>query len=423
MPLRRALKLSALQTSIRLLLSFASVKLSAIFIGAPGLALTGQLSSFLVVTQAVLGNGPQTAVARFTPEYEDSPKQLTRLWGTSARLIGVFGGVLGLGIVTFSHPLAAVLLRSANYWYVIALGGLAVFLSAYNALLNGILNGLKHMSALVTCRIGANVLGFCCFAPLIYWMGLRGAFIGLVLTQGLAITVTLPIVLKATHLDLISFFTTWDRGKARLILKFFPMLVANTTGNQFSQIFVRGILAATLGIESAGLWQATWRVSEMYTMVITTALSIYLIPHLASLRDETRFKRELIRVMTKTSLLCAAMATLLFLLRHLMVQIVFTRRFMPMLHLYPYQLIGDVIMMAVRPLRMALVVKMRTILYVFVEFFGPGLMALLTYVMIPSVGLRAAPIAYIISNALLLAMLIVVHFSDISIRRVGTLSH
>lgn len=414
MALKRALKLSVVQTGVRLFLSFASVKLSALYIGAPGLALTSQLSGFIVLSSGVIGHGIQTAVTRLTPEYQEKDDQLKRLWSTATRLIGVLGGLLAVVVVVGSYPISVWLLHSGKYWYVIALAALAMVSAAYNAVFNAILTGLKRLPALVVSGVSASVLGFAFFAPLTCWLGLAGALLGVVLTQALSVLVSMPIVLRESGLQLKNLFGTWDWGSAKLIIKFIPMLVANATASPLALILIRGVLASELGLKSAGLWQAAWRVSEMYTMVISSALSLYLIPHLASLHDEQQFKRELLRVMGMTSALCAGVASLLYLLRPALVHIVFAHEFMPMLALYPYQLIGDVLMMAARPLRMALVVKMQTALYVVVEFVAPGLMVVMTYALVPLVGIRAPAYSYIMSNIVLLGVLVVAHFSKLA---------
>jgi PST family polysaccharide transporter len=169
------------------------------------------------------------------------------------------------------------------------------------------------------------------------------------------------------------------------------------------------MLTDGLGMHAAGYWQAVWRVSDMYTMVLTTALSLYLMPHLSSARSEHSFARELFGITYKVVLLTAAAAVGIYVLRDVVIAIVFTHEFVPVKDLLGWQLIGDVFKMASWPLSMALVIKLRARWYITLEVTAPLLHVGFTFILLPHLQGNAATLgfalAYLITDLLLLVAL------------------
>jgi O-antigen/teichoic acid export membrane protein len=134
-------------------------------------------------------------------------------------------------------------------------------------------------------------------------------------------------------------------------------------------------------------------------------------PHLSSTRGEDSFARELFDITLKVLLLTAAAAVGIYVLRDVIIAIVFTHEFVPVRELLAWQLAGDVLKMASWPFRMALVIKMRTRWYIALEVTAPLLHAGFTFVLLPHFQGNAATLGYALSY-LITDLLLLVAFRD-----------
>jgi len=98
--------------------------------------------------------------------------------------------------------------------------------------------------------------------------------------------------------------------------------------------------------------------------------------------------------MGKVTAMTALGSISIFLLRDFIISIVFTHQFQPVKGLLTFQLVGDVLKMAGWPLRMALVIKLRSTWYMLVEIGVTIAQVGMTYFLLPRIGLEAATVAY-----------------------------
>src|SRR5205085_7746824 len=123
----------------------------------------------------------------------------------------------------------------------------------------------------------------------------------------------------------------------------------------------------TAGVDQAGLWQATTRLSNMYTMVLITTLSMYSLPTLSAIKDPAQFRSVMFGMAVKMGAITAGAALAIYLCRDLIVRAVFTVEFAPVRDLLGAQLIGDVLNLAGWPLHSALMAQNRSKTYMALE--------------------------------------------------------
>lgn len=409
MAFRQALFWSVIQSTLRLGLSFVSIKVTAVYLGAPGLAIIGQLSSFAGLVQGGIANAVQTGVTKLTAESEGDNKRQLLVWCTAFRLALLLSILSAIGVMAAAWPIAAWLFDTHDYWPVVVLAGPCLALGIMGVVFGGMLNGLKRIREQALVTIFTTLAGSALFIPLAYRFGVWGGLVGTALSVASMFFASLFFLSRERLLNAQSLGRYWNAGVAREIVRFYPMLLAHSAVSPFSLILVRNILTSALGMHTAGFWQAAWRVSDMYTLVLMTALSLYLMPHLSSIAREDEFARELFGITLKAVLFTAVAAMGIYVLRDVMIAIVFTREFLPVKDLLAWQLVGDMFKMASWPLRMALVIKLRARWYIALEVATPLLHAGFTFVLLPYLQGNAATLgyalAYLITDLLLLVAL------------------
>ncbi|NVD73928.1 hypothetical protein D0T25_24945 [Duganella sp. BJB488] len=394
MALKKALSWGAAQTLTRMALSFLSIKITAVYLGPAGLALVGQFGNFFTLAQGVAGSALNTGVMNLTAQDEpDRPRQAA-VWRTAMHLSLLIGGAMAAVVALLALPLADWLLKDPAYWPAIVLGALSIPMAMCGAVMTGAINGLKRIGMLGVIGIVGALVGALIFIPLCYGWGVRGGLTAYALSTCCVLLVALVVVARADGLALGQFAPRWDGAVARQLAAFFPMLLVHAVAEPIAPLLMRNALVVQLGATNAGFWQAGLRLSDMYTLVLTTAVTMYLMPHLASIKDERAFGRELARTVLKVAGLTAAGALSVYLLRDLVIAVVFTREFLPVGGLLDFLFLGNVFKMAAWPLRMALVIKLRAKWYILVEIGVAALQIGLTYLWLPGMGVRGATAAY-----------------------------
>ena len=98
-----------------------------------------------------------------------------------------------------------------------------------------------------------------------------------------------------------------------------------------------------LGWVSAGYWEALWRLSAAYLMLITTTLSVYYLPRLSELKDPLEIKKEIMRGYKVILPIAILAACIMYTGRGLIVNLLFSTKSSPICDLFLGQVIGDIL--------------------------------------------------------------------------------
>jgi len=376
----RALGLSGIHSLLRLVLSFVSIKFTAIYLGPSGLALVAQLANFISICQGLLGGGLGTATARLYPEFRNDQAARKRFLATAWRLASVFAVASIVAIALASGPLARWLLTSDGHRTAVMLAGVAVACLVLNVVIMSAINGAGELGRVVTSNVIASAVGCAVYVPASVAWGISGGLIGYAVSQA----VFLPVSLAA---------------QARRILGFVPMLIAHSVMSPLGLILIRDLVASHLGLATAGLWQATWRLSEVYLGVVMASLSLYFHPRLGEVVGTPALREEIVRTFARAVGMTAAVALALFLARDWVVRIVFTEEFLPVRDLMPIQLLGDVLRMAAWTLGFVLVALVRSRWYIALEILIPAIYFGAALFLVPQFGVRGVTWAYCLAGA------------------------
>lgn len=403
--LRRAFGLGAAQAVIRLICSFISIKLTAAYLGPSGLALVAQFNNLVTLGQGLAGSAANTAIVRLTPELAEDPDRRQVLWATAARIASLLALGFALLLVLFSEFISQRAFGDAGHWGAVMLCAGSLLVVVVNGILLSVLNGLGDITRVVRFNVAATVAGLLVFAPACVWGGLQGGFVGSALAYTVALLISVVGLRGPSKISLSRLFNGYDSEAARRVWAFFPMLIAHATLSPLSTMVVRDTIMNTLDTQSAGLWQAAWRLSEAYLTVVTTSVSLYFMPRLGELAARpAELRREVWRTLATVTLVTALIATAIGLLRQWVVPMVFSREFAGAQALMPLQLFGDVLRMAGWTLGFVLVALVRTRWYLAIEVAVPLLFVLAVNLLIPEQGVMGAVAAYVLASGVHLLM-------------------
>ncbi len=398
---RKAFSLGALQALVRLVCSFASVKLTAVYLGPSGLALIAQFNNFVTLCQGLIVTGLETATMRLSAEYGADGERRRRLLATVGKVGAGLGLPAALLMIVTSPWLASWLLKDAAYAWVFVIGAVGVLAAALNAVLLALLTTRGQISRAVASNILATILGLLVFAPSAMRWGVPGGLYASSTVYILSLLGTLILLSRTGAVNLRDLVGRLDRTEARRIAGFYPMLVFHAVMTPLSLILIREHVTSQLSLESAGLWQACWRLSETYMMVVMMSVTTQFMARLGEVANSPiRLRAEVLRTLGAAVGATAAMALCIFVLREWVVRLIFSRAFLPVIDLMPMQLIGDVLKMTGWTLGFVLVATVRSRWYIAIEIVVPLVFIVAARVLGASMGVSGVTTAYVVAGSI-----------------------
>ena len=346
MSMRRAFSLGALQTVIAMVLSFFSIKVTSVYLGPAGIGTLGQLTYFMSLTQGALAAGLQVGLVRRTAELRDSTAERNLVLSTILRVLLFIGIPAALAIALGSSWLAGQLLHDRSLSpALLTFAGVFVF-SLIGSVIVSCALGAQDYRASTGVNIGAGVTSLALVAALCPPFGVLGGLMGLALLPLFTLAISWGFARRSTWWPKRPLSHGFAATEARAALAYVPMALINTVGMPLLQLLIRDGVVAHSGMAAVGLLQGVMRLSDMYMGIAGATFVMYFFPRFSELRDADELAREIKKGLMIIVPAAAAVGLALYLLRDVIVHLIFTAEFLPMRDLFPWQMVGNTLSLA-----------------------------------------------------------------------------
>ena len=400
--------LTGVSTVIKLITAFVINKVISVYVGPSGLAIIGQLQNFNSIVMSFANGAINSGVVKYTAEHREDIEKKSRFFSTAIVITLVCSVLAGVVLALFSSYFSELILKSSEYTSVFVVFGFTVILFSLNTLLMAILNGQKEIKKYVLVNIAGSLFSLVFTSFLIMQLNLLGALYALVVNQSVIFFVTLTFVLKASWFKLEYFKKGADKQSLIKLGKYAAMAITSALTVPVSHLIIRNYIGENLSWDDAGYWQGIWYISTMYLMLVTTSLSVYYLPRLSEIQDNQELKKEILSGYKIILPIVSVVALSIFLLREYVILIAFTEKFMPMIDLFAWQLIGDVIKIASWLLGYLMLAKAMTRIFIYTEISFSVLFVLLSIVFVDTFGLVGITYAFSLNYFLYLIMMILI---------------
>ncbi|EFH3245301.1 polysaccharide biosynthesis family protein [Escherichia coli MP021017.5] len=394
MNLIRTSLLSVISTFFRLLSALVINKAIATFIGPTGLALIGQFQNFTQIALVLAQGGINNGVVKYNAELISENKDITILNSTAIRISLLSSLFIGFLMAIFSNYLSDYIFNSPNYSYVFIIFGITIFFFVINQLLLSILNGLKEIRLFIGINISQSIYSLIFTSLAILTYGLVGALIAMVTNQSIIFITVVWRLRKHPIISLRLFNANYDKKIANKLFKYSVMALTSILTVPLTNFILRNYIGNVIGWSQAGYWQAIWYISSMYLMVITTALNIYYLPRLSEIKDKKEIKKELLNGYVLIIPFIVLLTLGIFFLKEYIVLILFNKDFYPMLELFKWQLVGDVIKISAWLLSYIMLAKAMTKEFIITEILFSMLFVIVSLIYINVFGLIGVTYGY-----------------------------
>lgn len=400
MNLLKTSALNGIAVLIKTATMFILNKILAVYVGPSGYAAIGQFQNFIQIVTSFAGGAINTAVIKYTAQYYEDENRQRAIWRTAGSIVLLFSIIIAFLILILQKQLSIYIFQTAEFQSIFV--WFAVFLSFFNfnALFLAILNGKKEILKLVMANIAGSLFSLAITGVLAFKFGLYGALVALSIYQSTAFLVTLILCYKADWFKFKYLFGKIDSDITRKFAGFALMALTSALCVPLSQIAIRTYMTGEFGIEYAGYWEAMIRLSGSYLMLVTTTLSVYYLPRLSELSAISDIKKEVYLGYKVIFPIALIGAISVYLLRDLIIRLLFTDAFIPMRELFLWQMIGDSLKIGSWILAYLMLSKAMTKLFVVTEIIFSVSLLIFTYFFTKFFGFEGVSIAYLVNYAI-----------------------
>lgn len=368
--------INSLGVLLRTIFGLVSQKLVAVFIGPSGIALLGNLRNAIALISLVSTSGIDQGVVKFQSEYENDSNKLNQLYATS-KIYALIGSiVVFLVLVPSASFWSNYLFSTSEYNYLFIVLAFALpFTALYNicfSIVNGRSNYMKATFMVVTTHALVAII----LMVLVIIYKESGALLALVLTPVIQFIVLLIYAKSEINL-LYQAALKWDRFFSKQLSLFIVMAFAAVVLNNVVELNLRNYLIEKISLDEAGYWTSMLSVSNYYLAILAGFYSLYVLPRYAKINSFNEFKLELIQIYKIILPIFLMLFILIYLLRIMVIQLLFTEEFIGMESLFKWQLIGDFIKIIAVIMAYILIAKQQWKLFIISEAFS----SLLFYVL------------------------------------------
>ena len=389
--------LNGIAVAVKVASALVLNKILAVYVGPAGYAIIGQFQNAVSIIVSLAGGVVATGVTKVTAQHFDEDGKQHAVWQTAIQLSLVASIVAAIPLLLMGGSLSRWLLHRADMSSVFVWLALTLPAMAANNLLLAIVNGKKEVGIYVTANIIGSLISMLVTGLLTFKFGLYGTLVAFVINPALLLLATAIIVARCDWFKAKFLWGKINQPALRELSGFGLMGLTSAFTVPISYMVIRNHLANHLGLTAAGYWQASWKISEIYLMLVTTTLSVYYLPRIAEIRNATELKAEILKVYRFVMPVVSVVAITIYVLRDFIISILFTSDFLPMRELFPWQLAGDVIKIGSWILAYIMLGRAMVKVFIITEISFSISFVSISWILVHSLGLIGVALAYAIN--------------------------
>lgn len=412
--LLRVASLNSVSVFVRILAGFFTSKAIAVFVGAEGMALIGNLRNFLSSMQSISILGLYNGVVKYVAEFKNNTKELSKTLSTA-----FYAGFIVTMLVSFlcyinADSINDYLFSSRyHYGYIIKILALALPFYALNMFTFSILNGFSKFRIIIVINIIGQILGLSITIFLIWQKKIEGALISVAITESLIFLITFVGIANQRNLShlvkvkSISFKFIKNYSSYSVMALFTAIILPLVA------LEIRSYIIEHVGLKEAGFWEAMTRISKYYLMFINTLLALYILPRFSEIDTIKEFRKEVFNFY-KTILPVFTLGLLfIYLTRTIIVRVVLSKEFEPVEDLFLWQLLGDFVRVLSSVIAYQFLAKKMFWHYIITEAFSVAILYISSVYFIDLFGVKGAVIAHFVNFVLYFAVILLIFYSSL----------
>jgi len=406
--------LNSVNLSLKIITGIVISKFVAVFIGAEGMALIGNLRNFLSAAQTAAIAGFYNGVVKLLNECKSNVKELSRTL-SSVFYFGFFTSMLlSFGCYYNAENINDFIFSyQYNYAYVIETLALVLPFYALNMFIFSIMNGFSKYKILLIINILGQVLGLLITILLIWQDNIDGALIAVVIVPALSLLISVVGILSRKNFMSLIKITKVDFSVVKVLQPYMLIALVTTIAMPLTLIFIRNYIINEIGIKEAGYWQAMNRISYYYLLFVNSIMTLYVLPRLTELDTKQAFRKEIFGFYRNVVPVFGLVLVLIYLGRSLLVPILLSEEFEPVETLFGFQIMGDFLKVIATVITYQFLAKKMFYHFIILEVFLFIILYISSVYFIDIFGLEGAVIGHFLSYLMYFGMVLLLFSSSL----------
>jgi len=396
--LNKAASLNTASVITRIVAGILTSKAIAVFIGAEGLALIGNLRNFLSSVQSVAILGLYNGVVKFISEFKKNTIELSKTISTVFYL-GFISTIIVSFICYFNAEYINELIfpKYTDYSYVIRILAIALPFYSLNMFVFSIINGFSKYRILLVINIIGQVLGLGVTLLLIYQNRIDGALVAVVISESIIFLITLVGIINQRSLAPLIKVENISFKYIKKLSSYSFMVLFSAVILPIVALSIRSYIIDNIGYKEAGFWEAMTRISKYYLMFVSSLMALYILPRFSEIEDVKEFKNEVFNFYKTIIPVFALGLVIIYFLKPIIVLVVFSSEFEPMEDLFLWQLLGDFVKVLSIVIAYQFLAKRMFWHYIITEAFLVFTLYITSIYLIDIYGVKGATIAHFVT--------------------------
>lgn len=390
---------------ITILIGIFRNKILAVLLGTLGVGLISIYQSALDMIKSISTLGIETTGVREIASVDKTKKEdlhyIVSIIDRWTLILAILGAAICL---IFCYPISVWAFGDSLHSLQVALLSICIFFTILAAGQTIVLQGLRRISYMVKSSIIWNVCGLIISLPLYYFYRLDGVIPVFIIVS---VAMFFSAYFYRRKIDIypvsITFPQFKKKGASIFRIGIFIVLASILTALGF--FLVRAFLSKNIGLESVGLFQSAWTITNVYLMLVLKSMGSDFYPRLCSIISNNNKSKLLINEQTYIVLLVSVpIIVFLLLCSKIALSLLYSSQFGDASTVLNWQVFGTFFKVLSWPLGFILLAKGKGFIYFlsesfFLLFYLGGI-----YFLYPLHGLESVGISYFIAYFLYLLL-------------------
>lgn len=377
---------------------FLLLKLIAVYLGPEGMGQIGNFMSVVTILSLVAGGGVVNGVIKYVAALRDNKKELLIFISSVKVYSFLFSLVIALAGCILSEKIAFYIFADSSLYWLIVVLGLAQMGFGFTNLVTGVANGLMDTRSYALIQISGNLLVLPAAWILVSNFQFAGAALSIVLFY---LSYALPAYYfyrRSIFFNRTLVLNSLRRNAGRLSV-YTLMACVGAISVPLVEIIVRAQLISSAGLDAAGIWQGSIKLSSAYMGFFTVFLAVYFMPIIVRLEEKKEISSAVVRFIALVMAVFAGGAFVLYVFRATFIPLLLSNDFTELEELIVYQLVGDFFRVSSYVVGFIVIAKSSLKLYLFGEVAqGLLFMSVSSLLLTQGLALKGVLMAHVIMN-------------------------
>lgn len=326
---------------LQILINWARGKCVAVLLGTEGMGISALFTSSSNTIQKFSSLGLNLSIMKELSENADNPSSLSRIIGISMRILTATSLLGALICMIFAIPLSKMVFDDESRSWQFMLLGLAVGFGIAGTGLLSMLQGLHEVKRLSQASIVGGLVGLFVGVPLYYLFGTNGIVPAMVALSLALFCFYYFSLRRSVKREPFKFKFSEHKPVMMTILSMGVILMASDILSTIVNLAINLFVSKFGSIPDVGLYQSATSVTTQYSGMVFTAMAMDYFPRLTKAAADNKLMHSLVNRQTEiVSLIITPAACLMILTAPILIIILFTDQFQPILPLLRWMGLG-----------------------------------------------------------------------------------